>query len=579
MWRNYSRHILYGIGAFGGSLLQQSMLLWIFYYYAPPADQGLPARVAPSLLGIAMKRLGWPRPPVIVGIVLQRLAETYFFLTTKLYGASWVTRPIVILLFCLAVASVAHAVLAGLPPSWLRYVEVEPLKSRAGMLSQLNVLSAPLGTLPATALDGSTVKASRPAEAASNFVGTTPLRISNPSCGPLPVISILFPGSAGAELGVRVVLILGIANLIGDGFSMAASNYSGTRAEHQQLEQAVAIERRHIEQEPEGERSEIREIFRRKGLDGDELVIGTLLEGLRQRGDEWRMMVLPDHPTPVALKSPRAPQPEFSDDPHETFGNLDAFLRREAYAAAVTTEWRGEAFDVTSITAFQAEWAREVRPRIADPIVRRIDNRMQDVDALAGYVAESGQGVARVRVAGARRVPDGPLPLQCREEADLGLVDVERAVFDQPPFHVIDRLAHRGPEVAELAGRRHPDPGEDAAEQKQEADQCRGGGQRRRRPFPPEPCGRPGQDPGEEHGHDERNERHPDLAGHPQGRGQGRRDHQQPPAVRGQPVDGGVDAGVVPAGLIHRRRLVPAAGHERPAAARQIPWAAIPSGW
>ena len=31
-----------------------------------------------------------------------------------------------------------------------RYVEVEPLKSRAGMLSQLNVLSAQLGTLPAT---------------------------------------------------------------------------------------------------------------------------------------------------------------------------------------------------------------------------------------------------------------------------------------------------------------------------------------------------------------------------------------------------------------------------------------------
>ena len=34
-----------------------------------------------------------------------------------------------------------------------RYVEVEPLKSRAGMLSQLNVLNAQLGTLPATALE------------------------------------------------------------------------------------------------------------------------------------------------------------------------------------------------------------------------------------------------------------------------------------------------------------------------------------------------------------------------------------------------------------------------------------------
>lgn len=67
-----------------------------------------------SLLGIAMKRLGWPRPPLIVGIVLQRLAETYFFLTTKLYGAAWVTRPLVLLLFALAVSTIAHAV-------WRRY--------------------------------------------------------------------------------------------------------------------------------------------------------------------------------------------------------------------------------------------------------------------------------------------------------------------------------------------------------------------------------------------------------------------------------------------------------------------------
>jgi hypothetical protein len=34
-----------------------------------------------------------------------------------------------------------------------RWLEVEPLKSRAGMLSQLNVLSAQLGALPATALE------------------------------------------------------------------------------------------------------------------------------------------------------------------------------------------------------------------------------------------------------------------------------------------------------------------------------------------------------------------------------------------------------------------------------------------
>jgi GPH family glycoside/pentoside/hexuronide:cation symporter len=46
--------ILYGIGSFGGSLLQQTVLLWVFYFYAPPEGQGLPLRVTAALLGVAL---------------------------------------------------------------------------------------------------------------------------------------------------------------------------------------------------------------------------------------------------------------------------------------------------------------------------------------------------------------------------------------------------------------------------------------------------------------------------------------------------------------------------------------------
>lgn len=35
-------------------------------------------------------------------------------------------------------------------------------------------------------------------------------------------------GVAGAQLSSTIILILGVANLVGDGFSMAASNYSAT---------------------------------------------------------------------------------------------------------------------------------------------------------------------------------------------------------------------------------------------------------------------------------------------------------------------------------------------------------------
>jgi len=48
------RRLLYGVGSFGSSLLQQTVLLWIFFYYAPPAGQGLPTRVPASLMGLAM---------------------------------------------------------------------------------------------------------------------------------------------------------------------------------------------------------------------------------------------------------------------------------------------------------------------------------------------------------------------------------------------------------------------------------------------------------------------------------------------------------------------------------------------
>ena len=75
-------------------------------------------------------------------------------------------------------------------------------------------------------------------------------------------------GVVGAELSNRVVLILGAANLVADGFSMAASNYSGTKTEHEELAQLRAVEERHIDAVPDGEREEVRQIFRAKGFEG-----------------------------------------------------------------------------------------------------------------------------------------------------------------------------------------------------------------------------------------------------------------------------------------------------------------------
>jgi predicted membrane protein (TIGR00267 family) len=39
-------------------------------------------------------------------------------------------------------------------------------------------------------------------------------------------------GASGATLPASIIVIIGLANLFADGFSMAASNYLGTRSEH-----------------------------------------------------------------------------------------------------------------------------------------------------------------------------------------------------------------------------------------------------------------------------------------------------------------------------------------------------------
>jgi len=78
-------------------------------------------------------------------------------------------------------------------------------------------------------------------------------------------------GVIGAELSSGVIIILGLANLLADGFSMGISNYLGTKSENEIVEKAKAEELNHIEHYPEGEKEEIRQIFARKGFVGDEL--------------------------------------------------------------------------------------------------------------------------------------------------------------------------------------------------------------------------------------------------------------------------------------------------------------------
>lgn len=76
-------------------------------------------------------------------------------------------------------------------------------------------------------------------------------------------------GAIGGSLSEGVVIILGLANLIADGFSMAVGNYLGAKSQNEELDKAIALEMKHIEMVPEGEKEEVRQIYAAKGFQGD----------------------------------------------------------------------------------------------------------------------------------------------------------------------------------------------------------------------------------------------------------------------------------------------------------------------
>jgi len=92
-------------------------------------------------------------------------------------------------------------------------------------------------------------------------------------------------GVVGAALSANIVIILGLANLIADGVSMAAGNYSATKTEHDELERTREMEHRHIAMDPDGEREEVRQIFRAKGFEGETL--DRAVEAITADRERW----------------------------------------------------------------------------------------------------------------------------------------------------------------------------------------------------------------------------------------------------------------------------------------------------
>jgi len=73
--------------------------------------------VGMSMVGYAMLRANWPRAPFIIGLVLGRIAEESLHKALDLWGLSFFTRPLSLVLIGMICATIAFAIYRSRQPS------------------------------------------------------------------------------------------------------------------------------------------------------------------------------------------------------------------------------------------------------------------------------------------------------------------------------------------------------------------------------------------------------------------------------------------------------------------------------
>lgn len=95
----------------------------------------------------------------------------------------------------------------------------------------------------------------------------------------------IIAGAQGAQLSHLVVIILGVANLVADGVSMAASNFLGTRAEIELAAEQRRVVLARIDAEPERESEAVRDRFRARGFKG--VALESVVDTLTAERERW----------------------------------------------------------------------------------------------------------------------------------------------------------------------------------------------------------------------------------------------------------------------------------------------------
>jgi len=101
-------------------------------------------------------------------------------------------------------------------------------------------------------------------------------------------------GVAAATQDTRIILVAGLAATFAESVSMGAVAYTSTLADADVFESERLREHRHIESHPQMEEEEIREIYARKGFQGD--LLGRVVETITANRDIWvAVMMAEEH--------------------------------------------------------------------------------------------------------------------------------------------------------------------------------------------------------------------------------------------------------------------------------------------
>ena len=92
-------------------------------------------------------------------------------------------------------------------------------------------------------------------------------------------------GAVGGGLDSAVIIILGFANLLADGFAMSVGAYLSTKSEQDNYEKHRNIEYWEVDHLPEVETEEIREIYRAKGFEGE--LLEQVVSVITADKDRW----------------------------------------------------------------------------------------------------------------------------------------------------------------------------------------------------------------------------------------------------------------------------------------------------